>query len=167
MRYFICLLFLALPAFAQEELVDIYSPLLAQCYEDADGSEAKQQCIGALSGACMSEEDGGETTLGMSMCNNAEAEYWDKLLNEEYRETMVWAKASDQDDQEYFPGFANRANALRDAQRAWIAFRDAECALDYAVWGAGSMRHIAGTGCIMTLTAERTIQLRQKRGFFE
>ena len=33
-----------------------------------------------------------------------------------------------------FPEFANRAKALRDAQRAWIRFRDAECGLAYAVW---------------------------------
>ena len=154
-------------AHADPTLVTIYGPLLEQCYLEADGSEAKIQCIGALSQSCMAEEDGGETTLGISLCLSSEAEVWDVFLNEEYQKSMSWAKSADQEDQEYFPEFANRASALRDAQRAWIAFRDAECSLAYAAWGAGSMRHIAGNDCIMTLTAKRAIEVRNIREFLQ
>ena len=157
----------ATPLFAQTALVDIYSAHLAQCYAQTDGPAAQTKCIGALSTACIAEEEGGGTTLGISMCNNAEVEYWDILLNEEYRLTMDWAKSFDQEGKAYIPEFTNRAKSLRAAQRAWIIFRDAECELDYAVWGASSMRHIAGTDCIKNLTARRTIELRQKREFFE
>lgn len=152
---------------ASEELVNIYSPLLAQCYEKADGYEGRTQCIGTLSDACISGEDGGETTLGTSQCFYSEAEYWDVLLNREYRATREWARVMDTDVAEYFPEYANRAKTLLEAQRAWIAFRDAECADDYASMGSGSLRHIYGSSCFLQMTAERTIELRSKREMFE
>lgn len=126
-------------------------------------AEARAGCIGKVSDACIAGAEGGETTLGMSMCMADEAEVWDRLLNAEYRKTMARAKAMDSDEAESFPQFANRAVALRDAQRAWIAFRDAECALAYAEWGAGSMRHIAGSECVMRMTAQRALELRAMR----
>lgn len=46
------------------------------------------------------------------------------------------------------------------AQRAWIALRDGDCALEYAMWGSGSMGQIAGATCLLDKTAERTIYLR-------
>jgi uncharacterized protein YecT (DUF1311 family) len=38
--------------------------------------------------------------------------------------------------------------------------RDADCTLEYAMWGSGSMRQIAGSGCRMRRPAERTIYLK-------
>ena len=154
-------------ACAQDHEIATYGPLLEQCYEEADGARAKAECIGATAQACMTEEEGGETTLGMSMCTHAEAEVWDRFLNAEYKALMAASKVMDEDEAAYFPEFANRADKLREAQRAWIAFRDAECALAYAQWGAGSMRHIAGSDCMMRLVAERTIALREMREMFE
>ena len=55
-------------------------------------------------------------------------------------------------------------NALRDAQRAWIAYRDAECGLAYARWQDGSMRVIVAANCLMTMTAQRAIELRDMKG---
>jgi uncharacterized protein YecT (DUF1311 family) len=152
---------------AKEELVTIYGPVLAQCYAAAVGFEAKTACIGALALECMEKEDGGQTTVGMSMCNRAEAEFWDGLLNKEYQLTMAWAKANDIEETKFDSQFANLANALRDAQRAWITFRDAECGLAYAVWGSGSMCQIAGSSCFADMVAERTIELRDIREMFE
>lgn len=153
-------------ALATEHEVEAFGPLLEQCYEEAEGADAKAQCIGAMAQACMAEP-GGETTLGMSSCAFAEAQVWDRFLNQEYKVLMEFSKVMDEDDQAYFPTFANRAESLRDAQRAWIAFRDAECGLAYALWGSGSMRHIAGTDCHMQMTAERTIELLEMREQFQ
>lgn len=146
-------------AVADEALLEKYAPLLEKCYFSAQETDAKRACIGQVSGPCMAGEDGGETTLGMSTCLHTESVTWDRLLNQEYARARQWAVQMDQDESEYFPEFSNRVNALRDAQRAWMAFRDAECGLAYAVWGAGSMRHIAGTQCILDETAERVIEL--------
>lgn len=154
-------------ATAQEAEIARYGPILDACYRGTVHSEARRACKGALAAACMEGEEGGQSTLGMSICNRAEAQVWDKYLNREYRAARVWARAMDDEERALFPEFATRADALLAAQRAWIAFRDAECGLEYAVWGAGSMRHIAGTGCILEMTAERTLELSALREGFE
>ncbi|MGI9395020.1 MAG: lysozyme inhibitor LprI family protein [Boseongicola sp.] len=154
-------------AAATEHEVEEFGGFLEQCLDEADGAEAKAQCIGAMSQVCMDEQDGGHTTLGMSSCLAAEGLVWDQFLNAEYKVTMDWSKAADEDEAESFPDYANRAKNLRAAQRAWIAFRDAECALEYAQWGSGSMRTIAAADCLMQMTAERSIELLQMREMFE
>ena len=166
-RLIIALLLLPTALWAEDDLVNRYGPLLTQCYAAAGTTEAKAECIGILSQNCMGREEGGETTLGMTQCLSSETEVWDVFLNDEYRQTMAWAKAMDTDEAEVFPEFANRAKSLRDAQRAWLVFRDAECGLDYAIFGSGSMRQIVGASCFMRMTAERTIDLREKRSFPE
>ena len=144
---------------ADADLIAKYGPKLEKCYSEAADFAAKTACLGIFSGICMAEEEGGETTLGMSFCLHSASVVWDGLLNQEYARAKDWAVAMDQDDSKYFPEYANRVNALRDAQRAWITFRDAECELAYSVWGSGSMRHIAGNNCILDQTAKRTVQL--------
>ena len=112
-------------------------------------------------------EEGGETTLGMSRCHFGETVVWDRYLNDEYRRTMRVMRAMDEDEGETFPEFANRGASLVKAQRAWIAFRDAECNLAYAEWGSGSMRSIAFADCMSDMTARRTLDLRAMRERFE
>lgn len=152
---------------AAEHEVAEFGPILTGCYEAAGDTDAKAACLGGMSSHCMDSQDGGHTTLGMTFCLGAEADVWDGFLNAEYRETRAWAEAADADEAVYFPEYAVRAEKLLDAQRAWIAFRDAECALDYAEWGAGSMRNIAYADCRLKMTAERTIELRRMREMFE
>ena len=153
--------------FGSEHEMTAYGPVLTRCYEAAADAEAKAACLGRMSAACMETEEGGETTLGMTFCLGAEADAWDSYLNVEYAETRAWARAADKDEAAYFPEFAVRAETLLEAQRAWIAFRDAECALEYAQWGAGSMRNIAHATCRMQMTAERTLDLRRMRESFQ
>jgi uncharacterized protein YecT (DUF1311 family) len=66
----------------------------------------------------------------------------------------------DAQERDTFPEFANRAESLQAAQRAWIPLRDADCSLEYAMWGSGSMRQIASADCGMRLTGERAIYLK-------
>ena len=167
MRWIVLLVCLGGPASAAEHEIATYGPRLEHCYRVADSPDSKAGCLGTLSEACMTEELGGETTLGIAFCLNAEMQVWDRLLNAEYKATMDWARAMDDDERELFPEFAKRVDSLRTAQRAWIAFRDAECALAYAQWGSGSMRTIAGNECLMELTARRTIELLQLRDGLE
>ncbi len=56
--------------------------------------------------------DGG--TYQLVECLNAKTELWDKRLNAAYREALKDAQPWQRD-------------FLRQAQRAWIRFRDAEC----------------------------------------
>ncbi|MBT8416520.1 MAG: DUF1311 domain-containing protein [Silicimonas sp.] len=167
MRAFVLILMLAGPVSATEHGVADYGHILNDCYVSATEAEARTACLGMMSTACMDSQDGGHTTLGMTSCLSAEAAVWDGHLNAEYRATRDWARAADEDEATHFPEFAVRAEKLLEAQRAWIAFRDAECALDYAEWGSGSMRNIAYADCMMQMTAERTIELRRMREMFQ
>lgn len=123
-------------------------------------------CIGESAAACFAGAPDGETTTGMMFCLLAERDAWDVLLNEEYRLARAEAQAIDAVDRVSSPHYAVRAERLRDAQRAWIAFRDAECALRYDWYGAGTLRQIAGATCHMTQTAERSFALRAMRSGF-
>ena len=154
---------LALPvtAFATEHEVSEYGAILDACYAAAGADGSHADCIGKMAEACMEREEGGYSTLGMTSCTNAEAQVWDKYLNLEYRETMAHLKAMDTEEAVYFQEFAKRVESLRGAQRAWIAFRDAECGLEYAMWGSGSMRNIAWASCALDMTAKRPIELRE------
>ncbi len=155
-----------LAASAGEELVAIYGPALTQCYDQADDAGAREKCIGATADPCMAQEDGGQSTSGIAGCNMAEAAVWDAILNTEYQAAIAGAQAADEDDSFLFPSYANRVAKLRIAERAWIAFRDAECDLAYAAWGAGSARHTAAA-CYLRMNAERSIALRELRGIYE
>jgi uncharacterized protein YecT (DUF1311 family) len=50
--------------------------------------------------------------------------------------------------------------ALRDAQRAWIAFRDAACKAEGYVWFGGSIRPLVVSSCLERMTRSRTEELR-------
>jgi uncharacterized protein YecT (DUF1311 family) len=72
--------------------------------------------------------------------------------------------ANETADEQGLSQVMDRSDALRDAQRAWIAFRDADCAARYAMWQDGTIRTIVGANCHLTMTAQRTIELRDMRG---
>ena len=138
---------------------DVSDVEVRSCYEAGTTVEAREACIAVASNTCQTQHTDGGSTLGITLCNQGETLVWDRILNEEYQATMAWAKEADALEAETFPEFANMESSLRDAQRAWIGFRDAECGFAYAFWGAGSMRNIAATQCLMTQTAERAIRL--------
>ncbi|MCB1345529.1 MAG: DUF1311 domain-containing protein [Methylobacteriaceae bacterium] len=123
-----------------------------ECLEIGD-----RTCIGNAARFCMEATPEGQTTLGMSACLMAERDAWDRLLNEEYARARAESARVDAADT---PDHAVRAARLRDAQRAWIAYRDANCAVDYALPGGGSLRQITGAHCVLRMTAERSFELR-------
>lgn len=154
----LCLL-AAAPAWADDDRPAAFVTGVEDCLTGADGTKAATDCIGQAADRCMAQAEGGYSTLGMSMCMHAETDAWDILLNGAYQQALATAKKMDANEAAHFRGFAVRAEKLRVAQRAWIAFRDAQCAFDYAVWGSGSMRNIAGASCFLQMTAERAIEL--------
>jgi uncharacterized protein YecT (DUF1311 family) len=116
-----------------------------------------------LADACMEQEEGGYSTQGMAICMQAEARFWDEWLNTEYRRLVAILRAADEAEAAIAPEYAVREERLRAAQRAWIAFRDAECALEYAQWGMGSMRLLSGASCLSTMTFQRVTDLIRLR----
>lgn len=98
------------------------------------------------------------TQHDMSYCAAVDAEAADKDLNTQYRKTrdavIVWDKDLSDD-------LKGAEKALKTAQRAWIAFRDAQCELDGFQARGGTMEPMLVSGCIATLTRERTKQLKE------
>lgn len=148
------LAFLAAPALADENTDRIYDCL-------AGGSDSRN-CIGRIVETCVATSPGGDTTLGTSECIQLETSAWDAILNSEYRATRD-AFAADDASGDLLTPEATRVDALLAAQRAWIAYRDAECALRYTQWGSGSLRVIVAGNCLMEETAERAVELKRMR----
>lgn len=130
------------------------------CLQEAVGANDLSACIGRASLSCQDREQDGSSTIGMMFCALMERDLWDARLNAVYQDQIASAVDIDRNEVRYGQAeFAVLEDSLRKAQRAWIGFRDAQCALDYAQWGSGSMRQVAGANCHRNMTAERVIYL--------
>lgn len=95
---------------------------------------------------CLESPDG-QSTAGMVQCAAAELEVQDKALNAAYRDLVSDMNAR------------QKANLVK-AQRAWIAFRDADCQARYDPdWG--TLSTINANMCMLRRTVERTIELEE------
>ncbi|MDP1736853.1 MAG: lysozyme inhibitor LprI family protein [Caulobacter sp.] len=91
------------------------------------------------------ESPEGQSTMGIVQCIGAELEIQDAALNAAYRALIA----------DMTP--AQKAG-VQKAQRAWIAFRDADCRSRYSPdWG--SISTTVANMCVLQRTVERTIEL--------
>jgi uncharacterized protein YecT (DUF1311 family) len=121
--------------------ISILSGLL--CISPASGASEKSapvQNCGDLSGQA-----------DMNVCFGNEFQRADRALNRDYDELMKRLTSNEK-----------AQSLLRSAERAWIAFRDAHCAVEaYAVEG-GSVMPTVHAECLRELTAERQKQIDQQ-----
>ncbi len=102
---------------------------------------------GAAQAACP-----GDTQLEMNECAHAGYVAADAQLN------AVWPMAKARAD-------ANGSGALLlDAQRKWIAFRDAACAAEIAPYAGGSIQPLIFNTCLARVTRARTEDLWRLAG---
>jgi uncharacterized protein YecT (DUF1311 family) len=90
--------------------------------------------------------DESQSTSALMKCAEAESRRQDERLNETVRELM---QKSD----------AERQNLLKAAQRAWAAFREAECKLAADEIRGDTEAPILAAGCLAQMTQERADQL--------
>lgn len=140
MRTVVLLALCAAPAAAQEAPSFDPAPMVA-CLE----AEGGRDCAGRAARACM-EGEGGQTTLGMNQCFAAERDLWDARLNDAYRSGM-----------DRFTPVG--AEALREMQRKWIAFRDAACDFEAVRYDGGTLAGTVRLQCQMELTADQALRL--------
>jgi len=138
---------------------------LRACLETATGADARA-CVGTYARPCMAAP-GGDTTLGMADCTIAEAAAWDRMLDETFADLVILSRDRIALEEQAGAAPPPLDEMLREAQGAWVTFRDADCAQEYAVWGEGSMRQIAGAWCRLDRTSQRVIELRAKREAFD
>ena len=143
-----------LPApFAQaQQAPPLDKPATRACFKDHRNTDGLPDCVGRAATACQTAHPQPETTIAISECLMAEATVWDRILNNQYKQTRT-----------HFDYQPELGDHLRDAQRGWIAMRDADCALAYAQYGGGSMRGIAAANCRLRHTALRAFQLYKMR----
>jgi uncharacterized protein YecT (DUF1311 family) len=89
----------------------------------------------------------GRTQIGMQQCAAEETARHDARLNRNYKAILDQLDSADDKD------------AVRNAQRAWIAFRDADCG-SYVSMTWGSMSRLEGAQCMTERTEERADQLQ-------
>ncbi len=97
---------------------------------------------------CM--DNSGGVTVSMLDCIAAETKLQDDRLNMAYKEAMSQLSAE-------------RKKQLKEAQRAWIKFRDANCDFYFDPEG-GTSASVMASDCVMSETAERAAELE---GFLE
>ncbi|MBR9881368.1 MAG: DUF1311 domain-containing protein [Gammaproteobacteria bacterium] len=120
------------------------------------GQGAVGDCIGLAADACQ-QSPGGPTTLGIVDCLAQETRVWDELLNAQYQELRALMREQDEGNPDVG---ISRVDALRDVQRAWITFRDAECGYAYARYQDGTIRSVVAAACQLEQTAQRALTLK-------
>ena len=98
-------------------------------------SAAYSQCMDAAGGV----------TSSMNECNGAEIKRQDARLNQGYKAAMAGLEPAQQ-------------GKLRDAQRAWIKYRDTNCAMYYTLTG-GTIDLLNGAACTLSMTKARADEL--------
>ena len=83
------------------------------------------------------------------MCGDAAFKKADTELNAVYSQAL---KASD----------SSNRKLLIDAQRKWVAFRDADCKAELKKWEGGSGAPAAQLYCLAELTTQRTKTIRER-----
>ena len=101
-------------------------------------------CLGLISGPCIDNPDNFDT-LAMAECFRREAAAWDQILNEDYQALIALLDAE-------------QTEAIRDVQRAWIAFRDADCAFHHILI-RGTMAVFTEAACLAAHTADRVFSV--------
>ena len=96
------------------------------------------------------------TQQDMNQCAYADWEAADADLNAAYKRAMDLLKGWDADLPEAERG---GAAALKEAQRAWISFRDKACEVEGYAMKGGSAEPLLVYGCMRQLTEDRTVQL--------
>jgi uncharacterized protein YecT (DUF1311 family) len=99
-----------------------------------------------------------QTTREMRHCAAQDYERADIELNAAYKAAQRSMRRLDQDLPEDLKG---ASNALLQAQRAWIPFRDAACAAEGFQFRGGTFEPLMILTCMTHLTEQRTDQLLQ------
>lgn len=152
-------LVLAAPAQAQPDLP--FSPAQTEaCLARTEGL-LREVCVGLSAAACIDTPDG-YTTVGMSICLGRERDYWDGRLNDAYRALVDADSRVDAEMKDLGSAAEPMVPALREMQRAWIAFRDASCFYEYTQWGGGTGSGPASAECAMRMTARQALALEDR-----
>ncbi len=104
-------------------------------------------CIGVVASPCQQTSEGRSNT-GSADCMRRELAVWDERLNEAYKRWIAQC-----DDKKI-------CESRRKLERAWVAVRDARCALPW-IEMEGSIAIPLTSSCLLELTARQAIWLQR------
>lgn len=90
-----------------------------------------------------------DNTLEIVDCIEVRTKVWDGRLNQAYKALTTMLRD---------PSMKAQIAPLKDAQKAWIKYRDANCAF-YAA-GQGTITQIETASCMRDMTQARAIELQ-------
>ena len=100
------------------------------------------------------------STYEMNTCADRDFEKADAKLNDIYKKAL--AHIAENGGEKPYDAKSWEA-ALRDSQRAWVAFRDADCkGLVPMAWGGGTGTTLDVLGCMTSMTEARTKELKER-----
>ncbi|MEN0039963.1 MAG: lysozyme inhibitor LprI family protein [Pseudomonadota bacterium] len=98
------------------------------------------------------------STVEMKFCAGQDYDLADAELNAIWKKVMAHARSADKD---WLPeGAPTRVDLLRDAQRKWIAYRDAACEAEATKFYGGTGQTLILVVCLTNKTNQRTADLR-------
>jgi uncharacterized protein YecT (DUF1311 family) len=102
------------------------------------------------------------STYEINFCADKDLAKADAALNAIYQKAL--AKIAESDQEKPYDAKSWEA-ALRESQRAWVAFRDADCkGLVPMAWAGGSGTSMEVLGCMTAKTDARTKELKERLG---
>ncbi|MFY0596534.1 MAG: DUF1311 domain-containing protein [Cognatishimia sp.] len=114
-------------------------------------------CMAAPLAAADLDCENAMTQLDMNRCAHQAYLLADEDLNLAYKMAKDMARVADEYLEE---GQEPAVIILRDAQRAWITFRDKACELESTMFRGGSMAPLIYSSCLERETRARTDSLR-------
>ena len=112
------------------------------CLETNSDQNIWRQCGDQIYNECNTKSGSPDTTYVMSMCLMRVNSAWDNSLNQIYRTTLAAQTPT-------------ARVSLRNAQRLWIASRDADCKAVYEANITGSIRSVSAASCQVNATRRR------------
>lgn len=101
------------------------------------------------------------TQQELNACAHDDFDRADAVLNRAYASAIATARRGDADLDRRYDSRPGYEQVLREAQRAWITFRDAHCTyVGYQDARGGSMEPLSYDGCRARITEDRVRQLR-------
>lgn len=81
-------------------------------------------------------------------------------LTAQWNRTYGYMKRLDARDTSRGGGFGY-ASTLLESQRAWLGFRDKQCAIEAGEFAGGTLQGVAQQRCFIRITTDRTAQLKR------
>ena len=96
----------------------------------------------------------------MNYCAGKDFETADAELNAVYKQAIAAMRETDTEMADISENYVGAVEALKKAQRGWIAYRDGTCELAGFDARGGSMEPMLVSGCLAETTRKRTKELQ-------